>query len=324
MLRADCPELRDLSPARASQGGDNPPANPPKAKAFDAFAFARLYRLESAGSAAASRVVAQEIHLIVGHTFAVTIRYGCLAWDPARLLERDTEVLERTSDPGIDLGSVREAHTEFTRQYRDGRPAFGMALAGVLIDHVVDSVFDTLNALRLEADRLEIEVLHRGNWIWDRRKTAAQDRRMYGLRWLLRQIRWAFMPDDEIDELTAGPFIGVTDDDPLMRFRYEDLGREADRALASVNDITDQVQQTMSLRDTIKTDRLNDTLYLLTVIATVLLIPTVIAGIYGMNFDNIPELHWRLGYFGALATMVLIGGVVWYAIRRYLRRSSKG
>ena len=32
-------------------------------------------------------------------------------------------------------------------------------------------------------------------------------------------------------------------------------------------------------------------------------VPTMIAGIYGMNFDNMPELHWEIGYYGVLALM---------------------
>ena len=38
--------------------------------------------------------------------------------------------------------------------------------------------------------------------------------------------------------------------------------------------------------------------------AAIALVPTAIAGIYGMNFDNMPELHWRYGYFAVLAVIV--------------------
>jgi magnesium transporter len=45
-------------------------------------------------------------------------------------------------------------------------------------------------------------------------------------------------------------------------------------------------------------------------------VPTMIAGIYGMNFDNIPELHWRFGYFGAVALMALVCVGLYRAFRR--------
>jgi magnesium transporter len=38
--------------------------------------------------------------------------------------------------------------------------------------------------------------------------------------------------------------------------------------------------------------------------AAMIAVPTMIAGIYGMNFQNIPELHWKYGYYIALASMV--------------------
>jgi magnesium transporter len=52
---------------------------------------------------------------------------------------------------------------------------------------------------------------------------------------------------------------------------------------------------------------LNETIRTLTVIATIVLPLTLIAGIYGMNFDSIPELHWRYGYYYALGLMTAVG-----------------
>lgn len=77
----------------------------------------------------------------------------------------------------------------------------------------------------------------------------------------------------------------------------------------------------VALRDTLKTDRLNNTMYVLTAVATILLIPTVIAGIYGMNFLHMPELRWRFGYLGAVVAMVLLGSAVWLLIRSRLQQT---
>jgi magnesium transporter len=44
--------------------------------------------------------------------------------------------------------------------------------------------------------------------------------------------------------------------------------------------------------------------------------PTMIAGIYGMNFDNIPELHWEYGYFGVIGLMLVITGLLYRAFKR--------
>lgn len=65
---------------------------------------------------------------------------------------------------------------------------------------------------------------------------------------------------------------------------------------------------------------LNKTLQFLTMITTVLGPLTVIVGIYGMNFEHMPELHWRYGYYGVWLTMValIVGFVVYFKRRRWL------
>jgi len=127
------------------------------------------------------------------------------------------------------------------------------------------------------------------------------------------------MPADEIAEFCSGPFLGIEAQDPAIKFTFSDLGHEAERAVASVRDVAEQLEHTVGLSNTMKTDRLNSTMYVLTAVATILLIPTVIAGIYGMNFRHMPELNWRLGYWGALVAMMALGTGIWFGIRRYLK-----
>ena len=54
--------------------------------------------------------------------------------------------------------------------------------------------------------------------------------------------------------------------------------------------------------------------------AAIALVPTAIAGIYGMNFDNMPELHWHYGYFVALGWMLVmtIGLFTWFKRKGWL------
>lgn len=71
-----------------------------------------------------------------------------------------------------------------------------------------------------------------------------------------------------------------------------------------------------NIRDTYQAEQdnqLNKTMKLLTLIATIFIPLTFLAGIYGMNFKYIPELEWRYGYFGLLAIMTIVTvGMVWY------------
>ena len=50
--------------------------------------------------------------------------------------------------------------------------------------------------------------------------------------------------------------------------------------------------------------------------AAILFAPTLIAGVYGMNFDDMPELTWPLGYPFAVLLMLLLGGVLWMLFKR--------
>ncbi|MEJ2553276.1 MAG: magnesium/cobalt transporter CorA [Gammaproteobacteria bacterium] len=60
-------------------------------------------------------------------------------------------------------------------------------------------------------------------------------------------------------------------------------------------------------------NRLNEVMRVLTVIATIFIPPTFLVGVYGMNFTHMPELHWRYGYLGAwLIIMAMIGGMLLY------------
>jgi len=58
----------------------------------------------------------------------------------------------------------------------------------------------------------------------------------------------------------------------------------------------------------VSTHNLNRVMRVLTLVTAIFLPLTLIAGIYGMNFDNIPELHWPYGYFIALGLMATVTG----------------
>jgi magnesium transporter len=97
--------------------------------------------------------------------------------------------------------------------------------------------------------------------------------------------------------------------------------------LRDVYDHTIQIIDTIeSLRDTVSgmldiylssiSNRMNEVMKVLTVIATIFIPLTFVAGIYGMNFDFMPELHWAWGYFGALGVMAAVAVVMVLYFRR--------
>ena len=62
--------------------------------------------------------------------------------------------------------------------------------------------------------------------------------------------------------------------------------------------------------------KLNESMKVLTIVSTVFIPPTLLAGIWGMNFKNIPELSWEYGYYCALGVMFVVGAGMLYAFRR--------
>lgn len=74
----------------------------------------------------------------------------------------------------------------------------------------------------------------------------------------------------------------------------------------------------------LNSNNMNRTMMTLTVITTIFMPLTFVAGVYGMNFDYMPELNWRYGYFGVLAVMLVIGvGMVVFFVRRGWLRIGK-
>jgi len=65
--------------------------------------------------------------------------------------------------------------------------------------------------------------------------------------------------------------------------------------------------------------RMNRVIIILTVITTIFMPLTFVAGIYGMNFEYMPELHWRYGYYLILALMGVIAGamILWFRRRSW-------
>jgi hypothetical protein len=324
VLRVLVPATRDLDgldPHRAADGGPVPSRRPPKTKAFRHVVFARAYWLGGIEAAGRERELVQEVHLIAGRTFVISLRYPIQMWDVDRMAWSDV------ADPGVgarargfDVVNAREDLLELRRRFgRNGSAEpFGLEAAAVAIDQLFDSVFDALDVLRLRADQLEERVMD-PSWRSERKgKSQALGEQTLRVRRLARQIRWAFLPADELNELISGPFLDL--EDRGIRSRFDDLDRESARAVETVRDIAGQVQQIVELADSMKTDRLNATIYVLTVVATVLVVPTLIAGIYGMNFTVIPGARAHAGFWIVILVMVAVSVAVWFGIRRYLDR----
>jgi magnesium transporter len=67
-------------------------------------------------------------------------------------------------------------------------------------------------------------------------------------------------------------------------------------------------------------NKMNEVMKVLTVMASIFIPLTFIVGVYGMNFDNMPELHWKNGYFMVLGMMgfVLVLMLIYFKRKRWI------
>ena len=87
----------------------------------------------------------------------------------------------------------------------------------------------------------------------------------------------------------------------------------------------DMMAGTMEAYLSVVANRTNDIMKVLTVFSAIMLPLTLIAGIYGMNFEHMPELHWRYGYLFAIAVMAVVDTVLllWFRRRGWIGHRSR-
>jgi magnesium transporter len=78
---------------------------------------------------------------------------------------------------------------------------------------------------------------------------------------------------------------------------------EAREAVASFDEVLSSILQAGLARASVAD---NEDMRKISGWVAIVVVPTLVAGIYGMNFDNMPELHWKYGYFIVLGVMLLI------------------
>jgi len=180
-----------------------------------------------------------------------------------------------------------------------------------LMDAIVDRYFPVLDALESELERIEEQILV---------KNAARSNieGLYALKQKLMMLKHAVDPLMEaVGNLYGGRVPQVC---AGMREYFRDVFDHLQRLHASIEGIRDM--QTTAIQVNLGMINLNETEVTkkLAGWAAIIAIPTLIAGIYGMNFKNIPEYDWAYGYPLAMATMIGLDVAlyVWFRKIRWL------
>jgi magnesium transporter len=164
-----------------------------------------------------------------------------------------------------------------------------------LMDAVLDDYFPLLDALDERIDEFEDRLF------LEFQEHLSGD--IFALKRCLLQVRRIAGPTRDV----ANVLLRRAADNGGNHFAYfQDLYDHAVRIVDMVDTFRDILSSALDAYLAIASNRMNAVMKTLTSASIILLIPTLIAGIYGMNFDNIPELHNGYGFYGVLTVMVVI------------------
>jgi magnesium transporter len=222
-----------------------------------------------------------ETHLIVGEGFVVTIRHGASA----------------------SYAEVRQRCERSPELLRLGESAIMYAI----LDFVGDNYFPIIDRITEELEVIEDEI-------FSAIPARENIERIYRLRAGLLNMRHAVSPMIEIcNHLRRHDF-------PARSSAIKPYLRDVHDHVLLVNEAIIDLRQRLTAAFEasllLSAARQNDIVKKLGSWAAILAVPTAIAGIYGMNFKNMPELEWTFGYPACLLLMLAICSTLYYCFRR--------
>jgi magnesium transporter len=221
-----------------------------------------------------------EIDIFVGQDFVVTVRHG----EASELKEMRQQV---------------EGNRELLRH----GPT---AILYAIMDRVVEDYVPVLDGLENDIDEIETEVFG-GN--------PNVSRRIYELSREVIEFHRATQPlAGALERLIESETNGVDD---LEVHRYlRSVGDRVLRATEQIEGFRELLSNILSVNLTIVSVRQNEQVQKISAWAAILIVPTIITGIYGMNFDHMPELGWLLGYPFALFLIVTTSALLYLGFKR--------
>ena len=221
-----------------------------------------------------------EINLFVGRNFVVSVRHG----------------------EGTELHTARLDLEDKTHVLGHGPSAVVYAIC----DRVVDGYEGVAASLEEDVDEVEESVFA---------PTRSDDSaRIYVLKRELAEMRRAVNPlKDPMKRFASGGVPGITHEAaPFFRDVADHLVRVSE-AIDSLDNLLSTAFDASLARISVQQ---NEDMRKISAWVAIAAVGTLIAGVYGMNFDNMPELHWRYGYFLALAVMLLASVVLYRLFKK--------
>jgi magnesium transporter len=228
-----------------------------------------------------ARVAFGETHIFVGADYIISVRHGASqSYLPVRTrCEASPKLLAH----GVDY------------------------VLHALLDFVVDNYMPVVDAAVEEVDAIEERLLQD-------RIGRADIERIYELRRELVRLRRVSAPMVEVCSRLRHvelPFI-----DKNMRPYFKDVLDHVVRVNETIDGLREVLSFAFEAAHLLESARQGDVSRKFAGWAAILAVPTAIAGIYGMNFQHMPELTWRYGYFVVLGVIAGLCGLLFYRFRR--------
>ncbi len=216
-----------------------------------------------------------EVAIFLGHNFVVTVRHG------------ESEVL-RTVRQQLEGGEV------------DAAVQGPMCVLYQAADQIVDEYERAIASIDDDVAEIEAQVFSAD--------AGDHAERIYKLKREVLEFRRALAPlAAPLERLAAGSIPRTPEAlRPYFRDVHDHLMRAADTLDSQDRLLTDVLQANVarvSVQQSAVAVRQNEDMRKISAWAAIALVPTAIAGVYGMNFENMPELRWEYGYFLVLAVI---------------------
>jgi magnesium transporter len=252
----------------------------PKLERYEGYVFVVAYAAEMGDD---GRAAMHEVSMFVSRRYVVTIRHG------GRFM----------------MDTVRERVDRSPSLVRGG----ASHIAYAVLDAIIDGYFPIVESYEERIERAEDALIGEGsaNPSGSLGDAFQIKRDLLGFRRAVAPLRDVLSRVVHIDQTVLGE-----DLDAEFRDLYDHVLRVYDELDTQRDLLTSILEAHLS----VVSNRLNQVVLRLSSWAGIVLVPTLIAGIYGMNFRSMPELHWRLGYPYALGLMAVSSAVLWWRFRR--------
>lgn len=226
---------------------------------------------------------------------------GDLTYHPVGFFVRQNLLVTVSQQP---VSEVEEQFADFLKAGRY-KVTTGSALLHRIVDAIVDDYFPHLDKLHDAVEDLEDQVFQ---------AMKMQPADALCLKKELLEMRRQLSPlRDVMNALLRHGQPAVTTETSAD---FQDVYNHTIRLTENIDLARDILSTIMDAQLGVVSNRLNEVMRVLTVISTMLMVCSLVAGIYGMNFDHIPELHWKYGYLFAYALMAGSCGVIYLLFKK--------